>query len=471
MTVSASAELRSRKLDDQHRLVTVPSGRFFSASQELQARFDNDALLSADEQWLEANGFLGASLLGKHAEHFVRARRRTPIAPLDYLILVPTLRCNLACSYCQVSRANEGAQGFDWSEKTLAAIQKLVGSLNVPAAKIEFQGGEPTLRPDLIRTVIEAAPADIEMTYVICTNLQTINAEILDLFDRPDVQISTSLDADPLTHARQRQGDIGATEQFLTNLDWLLERYGPRKISALPTIDPRSPPEIENLINAYATRGLTSIYLRPINYQGFARKRHPHSLAQDKSWHDYHERFLFALIERNWSRQQDAILEESYFSHLLRRIFRPGQDRHVDLRNPNPIGHDYVVIDHDGRAYPSDEARMLARSGVIDLSIGDVVNGWDTPERAALEQAATSFGDPACDACSYQPYCGRDMVDDIARYGTIDLPRNQTEFCRRHMHLFDLAFRLIYSNDEAIQYSLRRWLGLAGDTVALGAAR
>ncbi|MEZ5654940.1 MAG: His-Xaa-Ser system radical SAM maturase HxsB [Sphingobium sp.] len=471
MTGATALELRSRALDSERQLLTAPTGRFFSASTDLMTRLTSQALTDTDKQWLEAHGFLAVSPLAKHAQKFMKARRRTQATPLDYLILVPTLRCNLACSYCQVSRADERAVGFDWNAQTLAAVQRLVRTLDGPAAKIEFQGGEPTLRPDLIRAVIEAAPASTSMTYVICTNLQVINEEILEIFDRDDVQISTSLDADLMTHSRQRQSDIAKTKQFLANLDQLLARYGPSKISALPTIDSRSPPDVDDLIEEYKSRGLTSIYLRPVNFQGFARKRHPHAKSQDKSWDDYYERFLFSLIERNWSEQSGAVLEETYFSHLLKRIFRPGQDRHVDLRNPNPIGRDYVVIDHDGRAYPSDEARMLARSGIIDLSIGDVLTGWDTPERYALEQAATSFGDPACDSCAYQPYCGRDIVDDIARYGTVDLPRHETEFCRRHMHLFDFAFRMIYSNDEAIQYSLKRWLGLASDAVSLGMKR
>ena len=32
---------------------------------------------------------------------------------IGYLILIPTLRCNLSCSYCQVSRAPEKAKGYD----------------------------------------------------------------------------------------------------------------------------------------------------------------------------------------------------------------------------------------------------------------------------------------------------------------------------------------------------------------------
>jgi His-Xaa-Ser system radical SAM maturase HxsB len=445
------------------------AGRFLLAGNELDARLVSGELSADDILLLRETGHLRLSALEQRAAAFARARRRCLPGALDYLILVPTLRCNLACSYCQVSRADLGAHGYDWSEQTLAAVRQLVGGLQARAVKIEFQGGEPTLRPDLIRAVIDAVPDGVNATFVICTNLQHVDDDVLALFDRGDVQISTSLDGAAEVHGRQRLGSTSA-DPFLGTLDRLLARYGHGKISALPTVDPASPPDVDGLIDAYASRGLNAIFLRPINYQGFARKRHGYARELEASWREYHERFIMRLIERN-SADRSRVLEETYFSLLLRRIFRPGEDRHVDLRNPNPVGRDYVVIDFDGRAYPTDEARMLTRSGVIDLSIGDLVSGWDTPERAALDAASTNDGDPACEACVYRPFCGRDLVDDIARYGRIDLPRHETEFCRRHLHLFDLAFDLVHSADEAVRYSLRRWLGLAGDEVVLGVVR
>ena len=446
------------------------AGRFFVAGADFHARIEGGELEADDVAFLRDAGHLLEPGLSAHAAALARARRRCSPGPLDYLILVPTLRCNLSCSYCQVSRAHLNAEGHDWSDETLEAVLSLVRSLQAKAVKIEFQGGEPTLRPDLIRRVIDAVPADVDATFVICSNLQRLDAEILSIFDRPDVQISTSLDGDAQTHSRQRQGDIGRTDQFLDNLSVLLERYEPNKISALPTIDPLSPPPASDLIDAFASRGMHSIYLRPINYQGFARKRHAHARDLDGSWREYHQRFVRTLIERNWA-DQSVMFEETYFSLLLKRIYRPGLDRHVDLRNPNPVGRDYIVVDHDGLVYPTDEARMLTRSGVIDLAIGDVVDGWDTPARAALDAASTNDGDPDCEACAYKPFCGRDVIDDIARYGRVGLPRPATEFCRRHLHLFDFAFELIYSDDPATRYSLHRWLGLAGDGAALGSRR
>lgn len=461
--------LRTRLMSADRALLVNDGGGFFSASPDFLERLLGNALSASDRRFLieRGHGVEPSDPIGETAYLYNVAERLTLAGPLDYLILVPTLRCNLSCTYCQVSRAALNQTGYDWSDATLQAVLGLIDGVSGPRIKIEFQGGEPTLRADLIRAVIDRCQRFEERQFVICTNLQQLEPDILTLLDRPDVFISTSLDGDFDTHRRHRTEDAEMTRAFRRNLAMLVERYGPHKVSALPTVDPEQPPAPDALIDAYLEFGLESIFLRPINYQGFARKRHAGARELDQAWRAYHEAFVRRLIERNWE-DRSVVLEESYFSICLRRIFQPGADRHVDLRNPNPLGHDYVVIDYDGQVYPTDEARMLSRSGVIDLAIGDVHGGWDTPARTTLNAHCSNLHDPACQRCVYQPYCGRDVVDDIARYGRIDLPRHDTEFCRRHLSLFDLAFKLIYAADEPTRYSLARWLRLEGTPAAFG---
>jgi len=449
---ASAAELRARPLRSGGTLLVNEAGDFArSWTGELPA-----GASIAD----------GRGSFANDARDFRLWQRRAFSGRLDYLILVPTLRCNLSCSYCQVSRVDERRRGFDWTEETLAAVLSVIDAIPDGRIKIEFQGGEPTLRPDLIRAVIERCERFAHREFVICTNLQSLDDEVLAIFDRADVSISTSLDGQFAIHARHRTQTDARTEAFLANLRAVTGRYSAGKVSALPTIDPRDPPSPDALIDAYRTFGFESIFLRPINFQGFARKRHKDAREQDESWRDYHEAFVRRVIERNWV-DRSVVLEEAYFSICLRRVFQPGRERHVDLRNPNPLGIDYVVIDHDGTVYPTDEARMLARSRVIDLSIGHVTSGWDGPTRDTLNAHCDNRDDPACSKCAYQPFCGRDLVDDLSRYGRIDLPRHQTEFCRRHLHMFDFVFELIHSEDPAVAYSLARWLRLPGTPARL----
>lgn len=462
--------LRARPIDDGHALFVNDAGRFFSGSSAFLGRLEQESLTVEDMTWLASEGhaIVEGDQLGANALAHGIAERLTVAGALDYLILVPTLRCNLSCSYCQVSRAGLGQSGFDWTDATLAAVGRQLDELTTDRIKIEFQGGEPTLRPDLIKAVIERCERFSERQFVVCTNLQELDDELLELFDRADLFISTSLDGDRVTHGANRTGNDADTARFMTNLETVIRRYGPGKVSALPTVNPASPPPIDALIESYASLGLESIFLRPINFQGFARKRHQDSREQDATWRGYYERFVRRVIERNWE-DRSRVLEETYFSICLRRIFQPGRERHVDLRNPNPMGIDYIVVDHDGIVYPTDEARMLSRTRVIDLSIGDVFTGWAGHKRDRLNLHATNQFDPACRRCVYQPYCGRDLVDDLARYARIDMPRLETEFCRRHLHIFDFIFELIYSSDPAVNYSLSRWLRIPGVPHAFGA--
>lgn len=459
--------LRTRAMRNGKFLHVNDNGKFFASGDDFVDRSIAGKLAADDIAFLKRKGhrFEIDDAIGSASHLFNLAQRWSNIGELDYLILVPTLRCNLSCSYCQVSRVAEKSVGFDWDDSTLSSILTLLDGLPTVRIKIEFQGGEPTLRPDLIEAVIERCQRFEQRQFVICTNLQHIDDDIWRMFDNPELYISTSLDGTFSNHARQRTGD--ATDRFRSNLEAIIARYGPNKVSALPTIDTMSPPPIDDVIDTFASLGLDSIFLRPINYQGFARKRHSHSKELDSAWTSYHRAFVERIIEKNWE-DRTRVLEEAYMSICLRRIFQPNADRHVDLRNPNPLAVDYIVIDHDGIIYPTDEARMLARSGIIDLSLGKVGEDWKGEKWSKLNEHCSNIFDSACTRCTYQPFCGRDVVDDLARYGTIDLPRTDTAYCQRHMTIFDFIFELLYRDDDKTRYSLSRWLRLDGTAFNFG---
>lgn len=436
-------------------LITTDDG-WFAISGDQSG--ENDIELASSEASISSTSVeQPQDRLGEVASAWRMAARQYSPPTLDYLLLVPTLRCNLSCSYCQVSRAELNRIGFDWSDEVLRHVLRLIDRLQSSSVKIEFQGGEPTLRPDLISAVIERCARFAKADFVICTNLEQLNPEIEGIFARPDVHISTSLDGDSSLHTLNRTG----SDLFRNNLRSIIDRYGASKVSALPTLVPGRLPDADSLIDAYAEFGLSSIFLRPVSYHGFARKRHAEALATGKEWQAYHRAFVTRLIARNWERTAPA-MEESYLSICLRRIVQPGRERHVDLRQPNPIGVDAIVIDYDGKAYPTDEARMLTRAGVMDLAIGSARDGWDSEARRMLDAHSTNDGDPTCEKCAFKPYCGRDLIDDIARYGRIDLPREETEFCQRHQYMFELCFELLHASDPATRYSVAKWLGIPG---------
>lgn len=147
--------LQFRKLDEDDILFSDDAGAFFRSSEAFLDRYANNQLTDHDNTFLKRGGH-GFVAIGDPAFVGFASRwtqRINPVTSLGYIILVPTLRCNLMCDYCQVSRAAETAKGFDWDDAKLAQVIELLDRQSVTEIKIEFQGGEPLLRLDLLEAV------------------------------------------------------------------------------------------------------------------------------------------------------------------------------------------------------------------------------------------------------------------------------------------------------------------------------
>lgn len=453
--------LRFREVGDD-LVFTTEAGAWFRADDAFLDRYAFDELDATDIAFLSRHGAVFERENDLAYSSFLRnwvGRHAGKAGGIGYVILVPTLRCNLSCTYCQVSRANENARGHDWTEETLLQVLEFLDQLDHDSPKIEFQGGEPLLRLDLLDRVRSFCRERFKSpSFVVCTNMQSITDEAWQFLDAQDTHVSTSIDGAPDIHTAQRTFDRSATDQFLLNVEEFIARFGADRISALPTVDLTRAFDADGLIDTYARFGIGSIYLRPINRQGFAR-RNPEVGDEAATWSDLHRSFVRRLIERNF--EHGTSLEEFYFTHALRRVVRSGVENHVDIRNPNLLGDGYLVIDHDGRFYPTDEARMITRVGKIDLSIGSLATGVDSDKLRSLNAWSFNDLDPDCQHCAYQPFCGTDIVDDVSRYGRIDIPRHQTWFCKRHMALYDLVFELMSDPSPAVRHSLALWTGIA----------
>ena len=460
--------LRFRRLPDQSLIFANEAGQFFKSDDAFLNRLSDQNLTQQDNDFLSdrAMSSAGRGDLNETAFlHRLSGRMRTP-SELSYLILVPTLRCDLACSYCQVSRAALNAKGFDWSEETLSQVLTYIDTSQSDKMQVEFQGGEPTLRLDLMKSVIAFCRSKFKTCrFIVCTNLSTVSSEFLDLVSHDDVFVSSSMDGSPETHKSQRTNSDELTSQFFKNFEDLAKKIGGR-LSALPTLNSTNLPEPSDFIEAFDRFNMRSIYLRPIVYHGFARKQHSESRNYQNDWQKFYEACVFEMIERN-SKEIGRVYEEYYLTLVLKRLLRAGEDNHIDLRTPNWLGYDHQLIDYDGRIYPSDEARMIARTGQADLSIGTVSTGLNYKKRDELQARAFNALDPWCSQCPYQAACGSDPIDDLARHGRADVPKPATVFWQKHLHMFDFAMGLIFSKNPKVQRSLASWLGLPTST-ALG---
>jgi His-Xaa-Ser system radical SAM maturase HxsB len=448
--------LRYRDMDDEV-IITSEGGDFGFFSPSIIPRIIDDELNIQERDRLSAMRIIAPneddwrvkSLALQSRRKYSRKNRS-----ISYLMVVPTLRCNLACSYCQVSRAPEDAKGFDWDETHLTALDQFIAEHGADKIKIEFQGGEVSLRPDMISAVEEIANrhcSEIEM--VACTNLVDISPEFEKFFGRENFYISTSLDGDIEAMSANRTHSMEAAKSNFKNIQYVIDRYGIDKISFLPTITEQTKNDPEALIDLYASLGASGIFLRPVNHMGFARKRHQEAKDEFGAWKE----FFIQALEHIKTLNQTQYFEEVYVADLVRKIFAGDLGAFIDFRSPSAFLRDMAVIDFDGTIYPSDEARMLTRTRHVDLSVGTLFEGLDEEKIATLNSVALNETHPDCIHCAYMPYCGVDPIDDLSRYNRVDLPKIETWFCNKQLFFFDWIFEKIRSKDADWVQIFSRW--------------
>lgn len=447
-------------------LVTNDAGDFAILSPDDADGFRNGARLPADRAHdLEARDLGAAESPRSVLADAVRRTRKSFLSEGPALhIFVVTLRCDHTCAYCQVSRANVDAFAYDMSESTAFMALDRVFESDAAALTVEFQGGEPLLRADLVRRLIEVGAERAEsdgrrVRFTIATTLQLASAEDLAFFAHHGVHVSTSIDGARLLHDAHRQGpaasDWDATVAALERARAVLGRDG---VAALPTITRKALADPRALIDAYLDLGFRSVFLRPVMTYGFARKAAPQLEVSTAEFQAFYETALDYILDLN---AQGIELVETNAAIALRHILTPYHSGYVDLRSPAGAGLGVVVYNHDGLVYPSDEARMAARVGDARFALGRVetplASLLTAPVMQWLAKGAIAERLPDCGACAFVPYCGADPVFHAIAQGEPDAPRHGTQFCDRQMTIFRAVFRRIATSHPEINRTFLAW--------------
>jgi len=157
-------------------------------------------------------------------------------------MVVPTLRCNSNCIYCQVSKKDPDAIGFDMDKETAKTTLAMIFASPSPCIKIEFQGGEPLLNFKMLKYIVEHSQKlnkkyKKDLVFVVCTNLTLVTPNFLKFLKKHNILISTSLDGQCDLHNKNRplQNDKLSHGKLVANLKLSREILGDANISALMT--------------------------------------------------------------------------------------------------------------------------------------------------------------------------------------------------------------------------------------------
>ena len=382
-------------------------------------------------------------------------------------MVVPTLRCNSSCIYCQVARKNMDDHSADMDKKTAKNVIKHIFSSPSQYIKIEFQGGDPSTDFDMVKYIIEEAEwqnlfKKKDLSFVICTNISLLNEKMVLYLKKHKCDISTSLDGPRDLHNTNRplQNTEHTHEIFEENLKMINRLCGCGSVSALMTTSKHSLGRFKEIIDEYVRLGFNNIFLRSLNPYGFAKKyKEKIAYPIDDFIANYKEGLNY-IIELN---KQGTFFIEGYAALLLKRILTPFATGFVDLQSPAGVGIAGVIYDYDGNVYVADEGRMLARFKDYKFKLGNV-NENTYQEMFNGEKLHSIIKDscteclPMCSECVFQPYCGADPVRNYSEQGDIVGFRPTSDMCKKNRAIMHYLFELLKKHDPEINRIFWSWL-------------
>ncbi|RLG15002.1 MAG: hypothetical protein DRN66_00575 [Candidatus Nanohalarchaeota archaeon] len=351
-----------------------------------------------------------------------------------------THRCNLNCSYCHANAGTVDEKHMDMADETIEEYLDFIMNLPHKNITLEFQGGEPLLRFDKIKYLLEEfnnrkKKYNKELaSATIVSNLTLMNKDIADYILKNKIRISSSLDGPKELHDFQRSdaNGKGSYDHVIYWYNYFTKHN--RIVGTMPTITKKS---IEfgakAIIDEYVRHGRNAIYLRSVNELGRVRKNKRLSPTKEEFTQfliDAFDYCIYLLDKKNY------LMAERNITAFVKNILFPVR-QYMCMRRPCGAALTQVSVTPNGDIYPCDIARSIPA-----LKIGNVKTSnfseiiLNTLDLRTLTQEVQ----PLCDTCAYNNFCGNCAVVTYAKYNSFIAKTPQDFDCYVNRHILDYIF-------------------------------
>ena len=285
-----------------------------------------------------------------------------------------TNRCNLRCDYCYEKNMNTSCKDITYDVKELISF---IEKYNIrEEVKVNFHGGEPLVRADLVKAFTEAIQEKFEdSVFTITTNGTIVNEEILQLLYKYFSEITISIDGPKKVHDRHRH-DVhgqGSFDKVMHTIDELRKK----EIDDLRfrmTFTPENVGCLADSIMTLYDLGIKGVVAIPDSFSP-----------------DWNEALLDVYVEQ--VKRLRAFKEEKKDED----IEIPGEGRRP--KGACRGGFGTYNINSDGRIYP-----CTYTVGNEKYCIGDLASGLDQERLNELQKMYTD-PIPKCGDCAARKYC------------------------------------------------------------------
>jgi len=309
-----------------------------------------------------------------------------------------------------------------------------------PELTIEFQGGEPLLRFDVIRFIVEYAERKARETnkrvhFALVSNLSLMDEDIAAFIINHGITLNSSLDGPRELHNKQRIYTEGSSyDNVIYWYEYFREKYN-YIIPLMPTITRYTFDYWKELVDEYARLGQRAIWIRPI------RPSNDRNLAVwKKIGYDVDE--FIGFYRKVFWRAFDLGLREHLMEYIIDRLFFY-ETNNTDVFTPCGAGRVQIAYMPDGGIYTCQEGTNYPtfRIATID-DVDDVMQLMGKSLLYELSIASFMPFHTQCQSCPYMLHCFTCPVINYTITG--DYKRISDYMCKMNRFLFDFAIENIH---------------------------
>jgi len=389
-------------------------------------------------------------------------------------LIVPTLRCNLKCDYCQ-SSSEPNIKKKDMTESLAKKTVDFIFSIPHPSRKvhIEFQGGEPLLRWDIIKYIVEYTRKKSKKmkfrlpSFSISTNLLLMNEEIAkDVvnynINKITFKITTSLDGPKKIHDSQRKylNNKGSYEEVIYWIDLLQKKYK-IPLSVISVITQNSLGYEKEIIDELIKHNLTNFKFLPANlagrlYDNYQKKKDNLSVSPQEFfifWKNSLE-YILRLNKKGIKAKEKTII--FLLSNLLSL-----KATYMCMRKPCGAGISQLEFGCDGTIHACDggkSVKELELGNINTHSYKDIMMSKTISQLRSIRSEDL----PICSNCTWSSYCGYCVARGINQHGQFK-PKIPNDYdCQLYSQIIPYLFKGFLNKEKAQIFS--KWTSdLFGD--------
>jgi len=424
----AIGNYRIHKFDEDHILITTEHGAWVVLNkQEFDLlRTDNLAQDLNLFSTLEEKGVIITERNFDRIAQMYRERFHHLFNGINLHIVVPTLRCNQGCIYCQANSKPMKAKSFDMDRKTARAVIDFIFQSPSQFLTIEFQGGEPLVNFPIVQYIVEYAKEKNRsksceggwwkgrknVNFRLVSNFTLMDDDILDYLIENSVGLNTSLDGPKKLHDKNRPFTGSSYRKVVYWIGKIRERnYG---VSAMPTISKFSLSYPKEIVDEYLRRGFNNCWMRPLNIAGVAAKTWEKIGYTPEQFVDFWKKYIEYVFKTN----EKVKFADQTCTDFLKRIITLRPPLNACLGAPCGACTIQTAYNQWGDIYTCDEARSCEVFNLGNVKKSDYKKIF-TSNHALNFIGLTSSVASFCESCEWHPYCSPCLVSNFGSQGNL----------------------------------------------------